>query len=96
MEIVMRKMLLGLVVMAFLMAPGCFHGALSPAAKKQLMEAAKTADARSKSFARWSPNVKAKNADDEEALQRIIKAHGEGLASQAKALDELDKSVNTK
>lgn len=92
----MKKFMVGLVVVCVLVMPGCFHGALSPAAKKQLTEAAKTASARSKSFAKWSPKVQAKDADDEEALQRIIKAHGEGLASQAKALDELDKAVNTK
>ncbi len=94
----MKKFAVGLLIVAVLaIAPGCMGtGRLSPAAKKQLHGAADTAASRAKSFSLWAPKVKAKNAAEENALQGILKAHGEGLDSQAKALRDLSEAIKKK
>ena len=94
----MKKFAVGLLIVAILViAPGCMGtGRLSPAAKKQLHGAADTAAARAKSFALWAPKVKAKNAAEENALQGILEAHGEGLDNQAKALRDLSEAIKKK
>ncbi len=93
-----RRIGIGLLIVAiFAIAPGCMGtGRLSPAAKKQLHGAADTAEARAKSFKLWAPKVKAKDAADEGPLQGILKAHGEGLDSQAKALRDLSEAIKKK
>lgn len=94
----MRTFSIGLLLAAImLMAPGCMGtGRLSLAAKKQLHGAADTAEARAKSFKLWAPKVKAKNVADEGSLQGILKAHGDGLDSQAKALRDLSEAIKKK
>lgn len=93
-----RRIGIGLLIVALLvLAPGCMGtGRLSPAAKNQLHGAADTAEARSRSFKLWAPKVKAKNAAEESALQGILKAHDEGLVSQANALRDLSEAIRKK
>lgn len=94
----MKKFAVGLMIVAILaIAPGCLGtGRLSPAAQKQLHGAADTAEARAKSFKLWAPKVKAKDAADEGSLEGILKAHGEGLDNQAKALRDLSEAIKKK
>lgn len=91
----MRKFLVGLMMVAVMaIAPGCMGtGRLSPAAKKQLHGAADTAEARAKSFKLWAPKVTSKNPAEDQTLQSLLKAHGEGLNSQAKALRDLSEAI---
>ena len=93
-----RRIGFGILIVALLvLAPGCMGtGRLSPAAKKQLHGAADTAEARSRSFKLWAPKVKAKDPAEESALQGILKAHGEGLVSQANALRDLSEAIKKK
>ena len=93
-----RRIGFGILIVAILViAPGCMGtGRLSPAAKNQLHGAANTAEARAKSFRLWAPKVKAKDSAEEGALQGLLKAHGEGLDSQAKALRDLSEAIKKK
>ena len=93
-----KRIGIGLLIVAVLaMTPGCMGtGRLSPAAKKQLHGAADTGEAQAKSFKLWAPKVKAKDTGDEGALQGILKAHGESLDSQARALRDLSEAIKKK
>ena len=93
-----RRIAIGLLFVTILMiAPGCIgSGRLTPAAQKQLHGAADTAEARAKAFPLWSSKVKAKDAGDEAALQRLIKSHNDGLKDQAAALRSLSNAIKKK
>lgn len=91
----MRIFSIGLLLAAVMLAvPGCIgSGRLTPASQKQLHGAADTAEARAKAFPFWSSKVKAKDAADEEALQRLIKSHSDGLNDHAKAMRSLSNAI---
>ena len=93
-----KRIGLGFLLVAILViAPSCIgSGRLTPAAQKQLHGAADTAEARAKAFPLWSAKVKAKDAGDEETLQRLMKSHGAGLEDQAKALRSLSNTIKKK
>lgn len=90
-----RRIGIGLLIVAiFAIAPGCIGtGRLTPASQKQLHGAADTAEARAKAFPFWSSKVRAKDAADEEALQRLIKSHSDGLDDHAKAMRSLSNAI---
>lgn len=91
----MRTFSIGLFLAAIMLViPGCIgSGRLTPASQKQLHGAADTAEARAKAFPFWSSKVRAKDTADEEALQRLIKSHSDGLDNHAKAMRSLSNAI---